>query len=80
MPRLVALHDAPSYAGSDYIGIRRTDSSVVAGIGLFPLAVGLIGLLALLGATVLSWVMEGRAASRSGVLEGRQLPTRRGER
>ncbi len=60
MPRLVALHDAPSYAGSDYIGIRRTDSSVVSGIGLFPLAVGLIGLLALLGATVLSWVMEGR--------------------
>ena len=60
MPRLVAMHDAPSYAGSDYIGIRRTESSVVAGIGLFPLAVGLIGLLALLGATVLSWVVEGR--------------------
>ena len=60
MPRLVAMYDAPSYAGSDYIGIRRTESSVVAGIGLFPLAVGLIGLLALLGASVLSWVMEGR--------------------
>ncbi|MGI3899465.1 MAG: hypothetical protein ACRYGP_29290 [Janthinobacterium lividum] len=64
MPRLVALHDAPSYSGSDYIGIRRTESSTVAGIGLLPLAVGFIGLLALLGATVLAWVAEARGFRR----------------
>ena len=66
MPRLVALHDAPSYSGSDYIGIRRTESSTVAGIGLLPLAVGFIGLLVLLGATVLAWVAEGRGLRRRG--------------
>ncbi len=64
MPRIVALHDAPSYSGSDYIGVRRTESSTVAGIGLLPLAVGFIGLLALLGATVLAWVAEGRGFQR----------------
>ena len=60
MPRIVALHDASTYAGADYIGIRRTDSSTVAGVGLLPLATGFIGLLALLGSAVLSWVAEGR--------------------
>ena len=60
MPRIVALHDASSYAGADYIGIRRTESSTVAGIGLLPLATGFIGLLALLGSTVLAWLAEGR--------------------
>jgi uncharacterized membrane protein len=64
LPRIVALHESPSYSGSDYVGIRRTDSSVVAGIGLLPLAVGGIGLLALLGATVLAWVAEGRSFRR----------------
>ncbi|RYB04697.1 hypothetical protein [Lichenibacterium ramalinae] len=64
MPRIVAMHEAPSYSGSDYIGIRRTDSSTVAGVGLFPLAVGIIGLLALLGSTVLAWAVEGRGGRR----------------
>ena len=64
MPRIVAMHEAPSYSGADYIGIKRTESSTVAGIGLLPLAVGLIGLLALLGSTVLAWVAEGRGFRR----------------
>ena len=66
MPRLVAMHEAPSYSGSDYIGVKRTDSSTVAGIGLLPLAVGAIGLAALLGSTVLAWVAEGRGFRRRG--------------
>lgn len=60
MPRLVALHDSPSYGGADYLGIRRTDSSVVRGIGVTPIAIGLAGLLLLLGSTILSWLWEGR--------------------
>ena len=66
MPRLVAMHEAPSYSGSDYIGVKRTDSSTVAGIGLLPLAVGAIGLAVLLGSTVLAWVAEGRGFRRRG--------------
>ena len=60
MPRLVAMHEAPSYGGSDWIGIRRTESSVVRGVGVLPLAIGFIGLLALLGSSVLAWAVEGR--------------------
>ena len=59
MPRVVALHDASTFAGADYIAIRRTESSTVAGVGLLPLATGFIGLLVLLGSTVLSWLVEG---------------------
>ncbi len=68
MPRLVAMHEASSYAGGDYIGLRRTDSSVVRGVGVLPLAIGFIGLLALLGSSVLAWMVEGRlfAPRRTG--------------
>ncbi|MDX7952721.1 hypothetical protein P7D22_16255 [Lichenihabitans sp. Uapishka_5] len=64
LPRLVAMHAAPRYDGSDYVGIKRTESSQVRGVGLWPIATGLLGLLLLLGATVLSWLGEGRRFRR----------------
>ena len=60
MPRLVAMHEAPSYGGSDYIAIKRTESSVVRGVGVLPLAIGFVGLIALLGSAILAWLAEGR--------------------
>jgi hypothetical protein len=66
LPRLVAMRDSPIYAGSDYIGVRRTESSVARGLKLTPLAVGLFGLLALLGALIAAWAYEGRRG-RGGV-------------
>jgi len=60
LPRLVAMRDSPVYAGGDYIGIRRTGASIARGIRLAPLAVGLFGLLVLLGALVAAWAWEGR--------------------
>jgi hypothetical protein len=60
LPRLVAMRDSPIYAGADYIGIRRTGASVAHGVKLAPLAVGLFGLLLLLGALVAAWAWEGR--------------------
>ena len=59
MPRLVAMRDSPVYAGSDYIGIRRTGASVARGLKLTPLAVGLFGLLVALGALIAAWAYEG---------------------
>ena len=59
MPRVVAMRDSPVYAGSDYIGIRRTGASVALGLKLTPLAVGLFGLLAALGALIAAWAYEG---------------------
>jgi len=61
LPRLVSLGDSPSYAGADFVAIRRTGASVALGLSLTPLAVGLAGLLVLLGAVVGAWAREGRA-------------------
>ena len=61
MPRLVAMRDSPVYAGSDYIGIRRTGASVALGLKLTPLAVGLFGLLVALGALIAAWGLRGVA-------------------
>jgi hypothetical protein len=60
LPRFVAMHDSPIYGGSDYIGIKRTGASVVTGVGVAPLAVGFVGLLALLGSVLMGWLWEGR--------------------
>jgi hypothetical protein len=60
MPRVVAMRDSPVYAGSDYIGIRRTGASVARGVKLTPLAIGWFGLLVLLGALIAAWAWEGR--------------------
>ena len=60
MPRLVTLGDSPSYAGADFIALRRTGASVARGVALTPLAAGLGGLLVLLGLIVGGWAWEGR--------------------
>lgn len=60
MPRFAAMRNSPLYGGSDYVGIKRTGASVVTGIGVAPLAIGFIGLLALLGSILAGWLWEGR--------------------
>ena len=60
LPRLVAMRESPVYAGSDYAGVRRAQASVAVGVGISPLALGLAGMLALLGAMILAWGWEGR--------------------
>ena len=62
MPRIAAMRAASNYAGSDFIGVKRTEASVTRGVGVLPLAIGLLGLLALLGSIVLAWFFEGRTA------------------
>jgi hypothetical protein len=64
VPRVVAMHDAPVYGGSDFIAIRRTEASIVRGIAVMPLGTGLAALLALLGAIVLMWTYEGSGGRR----------------
>ena len=60
VPRVVAVSGDDRFAGSDWMGLRTRDISVVRGIGLFPLFAGLSGLLLLLGALTAAWVREGR--------------------
>ncbi len=60
LPRFVSMRESPLYGGSDYIGLKRTGASVVVGVGVAPLAIGFIGLIALLGGVLLGWLWEGR--------------------
>jgi hypothetical protein len=69
LPRIVPVRGAGATAGSDWLGIRMTDASVLKGItriplftgflGLFGVA-GLFGLAALLGLPIATWLREGR--------------------
>jgi hypothetical protein len=58
-PRLVAMHEAPEYAGADYIGVKRTGASELVGVAETPLAAGFFGLAALLAALIWAWAREG---------------------
>jgi len=60
-PRVIAMHEAPSYGGGDYIGVKRAGASELIGVASTSLATGFLGLAALLGAVVLVWRREGGA-------------------
>jgi hypothetical protein len=62
VPRLVAMHESPVYAGADYIGVKRTGASELVGVAQMPLAAGFLGLAALLGALIWAWFREGGGA------------------
>jgi hypothetical protein len=64
LPSVISMHEAPSYGGSDYIGVKRTGASELIGVASTPLATGLLGLAALLGIVVLVWRREGASGSR----------------
>ncbi|WP_036259023.1 membrane protein [Methylocapsa aurea] len=64
LPRLVAMRDSPVYGGSDYAAIKRTGASEVKGVGIAPLAIGFLGLAALLGSVAAAWLVEGRGSLR----------------
>jgi hypothetical protein len=60
VPRLQSVRSGARLAGSDWIGFKPSDSAIVRGVSILPLALGLIGLLLLVGATLAAWVAEGR--------------------
>ena len=60
LPRFVSMRESPVYGGPDYIGVKRTGASMVTGIGVAPLAIGLFGLLVLLGGVIMGWLGESR--------------------
>jgi hypothetical protein len=65
MPRIIAMHESPSYGGADYLGVKRTGSSVIVGVASTPLAAGFLGLATILGAIILVWRREGSSGSAS---------------
>ncbi len=66
MPRIVPIRGGSSYAGSDWIGVKMTEASVLNGIARVPLFGGYAGpaaflaLLVLLLLPAVTWFREGR--------------------
>jgi hypothetical protein len=60
LPRLVAIGESPVYGGAGYAAIKRIGASEVKGVGVLPLAIGFLGLAALLGSVSAAWLFEGR--------------------
>ncbi|MGH6868046.1 MAG: hypothetical protein ACREDA_04045, partial [Methylocella sp.] len=64
LPRLVAIGESPVYGGAGYAAIKRVGASEVKGVGVLPLAIGFLGLAALLGSVSAAWLFEGRRTAR----------------
>ncbi|ANY79888.1 hypothetical protein BB934_18040 [Microvirga ossetica] len=60
VPRILAVHSGTRFSGGDWIGIRPSDSAIVRGISVFPMALGFVGLVLLIGSTLAAWLIEGR--------------------
>ncbi len=60
VPRVIPVRAGVSMAGSDWIGLRTTDASVLRGVDRYGLFAGFLGLVLLLGAISLTWWREGR--------------------
>jgi hypothetical protein len=60
VPRIQAVRSDARMSGNDWIGIRPSGSAIVRGVSVMPLALGLLGLVLLLGAVLAAWVAEGR--------------------
>ena len=52
--------ESPVYGGAGYAAIKRIGASEVKGVSVMPLAIGFLGLAALLGSIMAAWVFEGR--------------------
>jgi hypothetical protein len=66
VPRIVGLSPSSSYAGSDYLGIKRTGASELIGARSTSLASGFFGLALILGALIFAWIVEGGRLRRRG--------------
>lgn len=60
VPRILAVRSGSRFSGGDWIGIKPSESAIVRGVSVFPLALGFLGLVLLIGATLAAWLTEGR--------------------
>ena len=60
LPRIVPVRSGGVMSGSDWMGIRMTEASVLRGVSRLPLFAGFLGLAILLGAISATWYREGR--------------------
>jgi hypothetical protein len=60
VPRVVPVRNSDVYRGSDWLGLKMQEASVVRGIGILPLFAGVLGLILLIGSLAATWAREGR--------------------
>ncbi len=60
LPNIIAQRSSSQYHGTGWIGIKRTNASVLNGIDRYPLLIGFLGLALLLGLLSFTWYREGR--------------------
>ncbi len=60
LPRVVPVRSGTAFSGSDWIGVRMTEASILLGVDRLPLFAGFLGLAILLGALAATWYREGR--------------------
>jgi hypothetical protein len=65
MPRIQLVRGGTRLAGGDWIGLRPSDSAIVRGVSVLPLALGFLGLLLLIGSVLAAWLSEGRRPTRA---------------
>ena len=60
LPRIIPVRPGGVASGSDWMGIRMTEASVLRGVDRLPLFAGFLGLAILLVAVAATWYREGR--------------------
>src|ERR1700730_15876200 len=68
LPPRVSIGDSPVYGGPGYDAIKLIGASEVKGVGVMPLAIGFLGLAALLGSVSAAWLYDGRGDARRGLV------------
>ena len=59
VPKLADIRSGTQFSGEDYMGLRPTQASLLKGVSVAPLGLGLIGLALLLLPLILTWGIEG---------------------
>ena len=60
LPRIVPIRSGNTFNGSDWMGLRMSEASILKGIDRLPLFAGFLGLAILLGTLAATWYREGR--------------------
>ena len=60
IPRIVAVSDRAPAAGKGWIGLRRSQATVLRSVDRIPLLSGILGLALLIGGFAALWYREGR--------------------
>ena len=59
LPRLIDVRSGTRFSGTDYIGLRPTEASILRGVSVTPLGLGFLGLGLLLIPILATWLAEG---------------------